>query len=109
MGLRTPIGFSEASWTGMLNRHTLEWDAPILDAVSLPVGSLPPLADFDDAVPFSAAWRERFPALATANIFMALGDGAAANVGSVSALLSSPVRAFAAQLCHSASLLPTER
>ena len=65
MGLQTPIGFSEASWTGMLNRHTLEWDTPLLDAVGLPSDILPPLADFDDAVPFSAAWRDRFPAAST--------------------------------------------
>ena len=83
LGLQAPVGFSEASWTGMLNRHTLEWDGPILAAANLPVEDLPPLADFDDAVPFSAAWRQRFPAtLESARIFLALGDGAAANVGS---------------------------
>lgn len=82
LGLQAPVGLSEASWTGLLNRHTLEWDAQLLGAIGLSADRLPPLADFDDAVPFSAAWRGRFPMLATASIFMALGDGAAANVGS---------------------------
>lgn len=81
-GLRTPIGYSEASWTGMLNRHTLQWDATLCAAVGLPLSQLPPLADFDDVLPFADSWREQFPELSEAGIFMALGDGAAANVGS---------------------------
>ena len=82
-GLMAPVGFSEASWTGMLNRHSLEWDAPTLAAVGLSTDALPPLADFDDTVAFSAAWKGKFPGmLDTAQIYMALGDGAAANVGS---------------------------
>ena len=82
-GLQTPVGFSEASWTGMLNRHTLEWDAPTLGAVGLSLDVLPPLADFDDTVAFDATWQARFPGMLDATrIFMALGDGAAANVGS---------------------------
>jgi gluconokinase len=82
-GLATPVGFSEASWTGMLNRHSLEWDAPTLAAVGLSRDSLPPLADFDDTLAFSTAWKTKFSGmLDTTRIFMALGDGAAANVGS---------------------------
>ena len=81
-GLATPVGYSEASWTGLLNRHTLDWDAPICEAAGLPLAQLPPLADFGDVLPFSAAWVARYPEVAGAGIFMALGDGAAANVGS---------------------------
>jgi gluconokinase len=75
--------YSVASWTGLLNRHTLEWDAELLAALPISVAQLSPLVDF--AIPLSGLRDEfavRWPALRGATWFPAIGDGAAANVGS---------------------------
>ncbi len=75
--------FSLASWTGCLNRHTLEWDAPTLATAQLEAAHLPLLGDFD--VPHRGLRPEfavRWPKFAEIPFFPAVGDGAAANVGS---------------------------
>jgi gluconokinase len=77
------VSYSVASWTGLLNRTSLDWDDELLQ--HLPVGrdQLPGLVDADHAwhglqKQFAARW----PALANAAWFPAIGDGAAANLGS---------------------------
>ena len=75
--------YSIASWTGMLDRHQLRWDGELLRLAGLDETSLPPLADYADAMtglarPFAARW----PALRDVPFFLAVGDGASANVGS---------------------------
>ncbi len=60
---------SIASGTGMLNRETLAWDVELLDAVGLDVEQLPRVSD----EPHEREGRTWFPAI---------GDGAAANLGS---------------------------
>ncbi len=74
---------SVASWSGLLNRRTLSWDEAWLAQLALSAKSLPPLVD---AVPrvagLRAEWRERWPLLSEAQWLPAIGDGAAANVGS---------------------------
>jgi gluconokinase len=75
--------YSIASWTGLLDRHALTWDAPLLDALDLTPAHLSPLVDANQplhglAAPYAARW----PALRDAPWFPAIGDGAAANVGS---------------------------
>ncbi len=77
------VSFSIASWSGLLNRRTLEWDAPLLATLDLDIDSFSPLADVD--APMSglcAPYAQRWPALADIPWFPAIGDGAAANVGS---------------------------
>ncbi len=72
--------FSAASWSGLLDRHALAWDAPTLTALGLAADSLPALTD----APFqglSGAWAARWPALRGALWFPAVGDGAASNIG----------------------------
>jgi len=75
--------YSVASWTGLLNRRTLQWDNEWLAQVGVPAERLPPLVE---AAPIEhrllPAWRQRWPALAEAHWLPAIGDGAAANVGS---------------------------
>lgn len=88
-----PISFSEASWTGLLNYKTCEWETDALDLLSLECQeALPPLADFcNDAVAQipefiterkKNTYWDRWPELRGARLFLGLGDGACANVGS---------------------------
>ncbi|MCS6826283.1 MAG: gluconokinase [Caldilinea sp.] len=76
-------GYSVASWTGLLNRRTLQWDEEWLERLQLAVGRLPALVE---AAPLSVRlqpeWARRWPALREAVWIPAVGDGAAANVGS---------------------------
>jgi gluconokinase len=74
---------SVASWGGLLDRRRLAWDAPLLEILGLPPEKLSPLVDVDAPLmgllnPFAARW----PALRDVPWFPAIGDGAAANVGS---------------------------
>jgi len=78
-----PASYSIASWTGMLDRRALRWDAPVLERLGLAEDALPPLADYTAGQRgLASAFAERWPALADATFFLAVGDGAAANVGS---------------------------
>ncbi|KAL7552236.1 hypothetical protein ACHAWF_015468 [Thalassiosira exigua] len=111
--LPVPMSYSEASWTGMLNFRTCEWDDGVMELLKACKGVkknaagekvyhdvldlLPPLADFDAGLPSLAEgiaqycsdgkvnghW-ERWPEFRSSsfNLFLGVGDGAAANVGS---------------------------
>ncbi|MCB0123101.1 MAG: gluconokinase, partial [Caldilineaceae bacterium] len=75
--------YSVASWTGLLDRHTLTWDETWL--ARLPVGQeqLSPLGDVDTPLQgLLPPWAERWPALKDVPWLPAIGDGAAANIGS---------------------------
>ena len=80
---RAGVTYSVASWTGLLNRHTLDWDEALLARLTLDRTTLPRLID----VPQSRsgllpAFAARWPALGNVPWFPAVGDGAAANMGS---------------------------
>jgi gluconokinase len=78
-----PASYSIASWTGLLDRRALRWDAPLLRHLGVAPSALPPLADHTAGQRgLAAAFNRRWPALAGAAFFPAVGDGAAANVGS---------------------------
>ena len=78
-----PVSYSIASWTGLLDRRALRWDAPLLERAGVAAAQLPPLADYTTGRRgLAPAFRRRWPALAEATFFPAVGDGAAANVGS---------------------------
>jgi len=77
------VTFSVASWSGLLDRRRLTWDQPLLGVLGVSVDSLSPLVDVDEPLqglvdPYAARW----PALRGVPWFPAVGDGAAANVGS---------------------------
>jgi len=72
-----PMSYSVASWSGMLNRKSLEWDDRWLDILNLSKISLPPLADYNASV----QGHVDLPHMSSVPFFLALGDGAAANVG----------------------------
>ncbi len=76
-------GVSVASWTGLLNRHTGDWDEAWLDALGVARAQLPPIAcDAERLEGLRPEWAARWPKFAAARCHPPLGDGAAANVGS---------------------------
>lgn len=78
-----PCSFSVASWTGLLDRHRMAWDEDLLARLPVATSQLPPLADYDLTLRgLVGPWAERWPALRDIPFFLAVGDGAAANIGS---------------------------
>lgn len=84
-GREIPMSLSVASWSGLLDtaRRDWHWDyARLLVGESL-AEKLPPLADFDAAqTGLADDYASRWTQLRDCPFFLALGDGAAANVGS---------------------------
>ena len=100
------ISFSEASWTGLFNFRTLEWDKEAIALLPEECKSqMPPLCDYwDDAMPSGGirvesgelgpsrnAYWDRWPEMRglselgdsqPCRLFFGLGDGACANIGS---------------------------
>ncbi len=77
------VSYSIASWGGLLDRRTLRWDAPLLDALGLTSAQLSPLVDSSEPQRgLVAPYARRWPVLRDVPWFPAIGDGAAANVGS---------------------------
>ncbi len=75
--------YSLASWSGLLDRGRLAWDAQWLELLGLPADALPPLRDYTAALHgLRPSYATRWPALREAPFLLAVGDGAAANVGS---------------------------
>ncbi len=82
-GTPQPMSLSVASWTGLLNRFENAWSRTLLSALSLSAAHLPELVDVNDAARgLAPQWSRRWPALRGAAFHPALGDGAAANLGS---------------------------
>ena len=74
--------YSVSSWSGLFNRHNLEWDHGLLGRLGIDERNLPELAPWDAperglAKEFSSRW----PVLADLPFLLAVGDGAAVNVG----------------------------
>ncbi len=77
------VTYSAAAWTGLLNRQSLQWDHDLLDHLQIDPAQLGTLADVDDATQgLQEPWASRWPQLRDVPWFGAIGDGAAANVGS---------------------------
>ncbi len=77
------VTYSVASWTGLLNRHTLDWDDELLDHLFLDKVVLPDLIDLPASrTGLLPEFAGRWPSLADIPWFPAIGDGAAANIGS---------------------------
>jgi gluconokinase len=82
------VSYSVASWSGLLDRRRLVWDAPLLAELGLAEDQLSPLVDGDaplaglTGAPQGRSYAARWPALRAVPWFPAVGDGAAANVGS---------------------------
>ncbi|HMA38031.1 MAG TPA: gluconokinase, partial [Chloroflexia bacterium] len=74
---------SVASWSGLLNRTTLTWDAETLALLPIREAQLSPLIDVDAPLHgLTGAFAARWPALAGIPWLPVVGDGATANLGS---------------------------
>ena len=83
-GREMPMSYSVASWSGLLETGRRQWHQGYLRRLCPGLAEkLPPLADYDE-LQFGLVdpYAERWKALRDAPFFLALGDGAAANVGS---------------------------
>jgi len=79
----TQVSYSVASWTGLLDRHSLDWDGGLLAVLPVTRDQLSPLVDADQPRGgLRGAFARRWPALKVVPWFPAIGDGAAANLGS---------------------------
>jgi gluconokinase len=75
--------YSVASWTGLLDRQTLQWDKSLLDHLALDQAVMPELKDLHAGrTGLLPEFGRRWPHLADIPWFPAIGDGAAANLGS---------------------------
>jgi gluconokinase len=80
---RSGVTYSVASWTGLLNRHTLDWDEELVHYLSVDKATLPRLTDVNASrVGLLPQFAARWPTLGEVSWFPAIGDGAAANLGS---------------------------
>jgi gluconokinase len=78
-----PMSYSIASWLGLLNRYKMWWDEELLGCLEVSPEQLPLLADYTDAQRGLAShFAQRWPPLRDVPFFLAVGDGATANVGS---------------------------
>jgi len=111
-----PISYSEASWTGLFHFRECGW-APEAMALLPPacVASLPELADFTHYQPGIPEWTSTgtlnrywsmFPHLRSAKLFLGIGDGACATIGSkcstASRIAVTVGTSAAARICLSA-------
>ncbi len=80
---RVSVSVSAASWTGLLDRRKLVWDADLLAGLPISHHQLSPLTDISHPqTGLKPTFARRWPELAQVPWFPAIGDGAAANVGS---------------------------
>jgi gluconokinase len=80
---RSVCSLSMASGTGMLVTRTCSWDSHLQELLGVRAEQLPPLGDLHDSLTgLKPAFASRWPALQDIPWFPAIGDGAAANVGS---------------------------
>ncbi len=78
-----PASYSISSWSGLLNRHELDWDDVMLDAIGIDRSNLPRLAPYTEAQSgLCPVYAVRWPQLADLPFYLAVGDGAAVNIGS---------------------------
>lgn len=75
------ISLSAAAWTGLLNRFEGAWDAETCRWLPLTPNQLSPISDAP-ADGLRPEWAARWPRLAAAAVFPAVGDGYASNLGS---------------------------
>ncbi|MBC8099070.1 MAG: gluconokinase, partial [Armatimonadetes bacterium] len=74
--------YSVAAWSGLLDRQTLTWDTDWRAVLELPAQQLPPLADYTATLTgLRPVYGTRWGAVRSVPFYLAVGDGAAANIG----------------------------
>lgn len=80
---KSVCSLSMASGTGLLERRTQQWDKELLKVLNVREEQLPELGDVHDSIQgLNSEYAERWPALRDVPWYPAIGDGAAACVGS---------------------------
>jgi gluconokinase len=74
------ISFSTASWSGLFNRHQLDWDAQTLAALPIRTDQLSTPSQ-EPLQGLSGEWADRWPALKNALWMPSIGDGVGSNIG----------------------------
>src|SRR5258708_14577651 len=74
------ISVSVASWTGLLNRHDLDWDDTVLSTLPIQRNQLSTPSD-EPFQGLSNEVAERWPALCDVPRSLPIGDGVASNIG----------------------------
>jgi gluconokinase len=84
-----PLSYSEASWTGLINLYTCDYEPSVLELLPEPCRkALPELSDYDQVaelhhgMPPHSPYARKWPELSQSRFFLALGDGTCANIGS---------------------------
>ena len=81
-GREAACSSSVASWSGLLNRRTGDWDVQLLNYTGISADQLPKIADYGDVMSgLAPGFASKWPALRDVPFCLAIGDGAAANVG----------------------------
>jgi len=71
-----------SSWSGLLNRHDLEWDQGLLGRLGIGEENLPEIGPWSESESgLTKEYADRWPALASLPFMLAVGDGAAVSVG----------------------------
>ncbi len=74
------ISYSTASWSGLFNRHKLDWDDKVVAALPIRRAQLStPSAEGLQGL--KGTWAQRWPALKEARWMPSIGDGVASNIG----------------------------
>ena len=77
------VSYSVASWSGLLDRRLLVWDEILLQTLAVDIAQLSPLVDITSPKQgLCHKFASRWPALKDLPWLPAVGDGAAANIGS---------------------------
>lgn len=78
-----PISYSEASWTGLFDFRSLEWNENLIKTLNISAQTLPKVVDstkhFTSGL--KSKYARRWPELTKVKLFYGIGDGAAANIG----------------------------
>lgn len=81
-GADVPMSYSMASWSGLLNRSALTWDAEWLDDLGMTPRQFPMLDDYTATQQgLQPSYAQRWPYLRNVPFYLAVGDGAAATIG----------------------------
>ena len=79
----TAVSYSVASWSGLFDRTRFQWDTEVVGKLPLRASQLSPLVELNHSFQgLQASYARRWPALKDIPWYPAVGDGAAANIGS---------------------------